>query len=153
MRSGFAQIPSRTRYLRTIINTAWLYPQANIDATLATTTQAVIYDGGSTITGPVDAIRQFADELFINTVTEVPPQGFNIGVGTLLEDLGKELTFCLPDGSVYLTWRLVLQLTDQGSLPSGGGSPVGTVGFLPVFVAQGNVVGDVIDPVRVVRVG
>jgi hypothetical protein len=147
------QIPPRLRYLRTVINTAWLYPRSNIDVALSTTTQAVTYDGRSTIVGSVDALRTLAGEIFENTAAELPSQGFNIGVGTLLEDLGQELTFYLPDGCVYLTWRLVRQLTVQGSLPSGGASPAGTVGFLPVFVAQGNIVGDVIDPVRVVRIG
>ncbi len=153
MRRIVAQIPARTRYLRTVINTAWLYPRANIDAALAATAQPVTYDGGETIVGSVAALTAVAGEIWQNTEAELPTQGFNVGVGSLLEDLGQKLTFCLPSGLVFLEWRRVRLLTDQASLPSGGAAPVGTEGFLPVFVAPGNIVGAEFDPVRVVRTG
>jgi hypothetical protein len=153
MRRFAAQIPARGRYLRTVIDTAWLYPRSNIDAALAATSQPVTYDGGETIVGSVAALTAVAGEIWANTEAEFPDQGFNIGVGSLLEDLGQKLTFCLPNGLVFLEWRRVRLLTDQTSLPVGGAAPVGTEGFLPVFVAPGNIVGAAFDPVRVVRTG
>lgn len=72
----------------------------------------------------------------------------------LLEDLGHVLTFQTPDGSVFLLWRLMRLITDQSTMPDPrGAAPVGTVGYVPTFVAPGNVVGAQFDPVRVVRTG
>lgn len=45
-------------------------------------------------------------------------------------------------------------ITDQSTMPDPrGAAPVGTVGYVPTFVAPGNVVGAQFDPVRVVRTG
>jgi hypothetical protein len=148
-----AQIPSRARYFRVVIDTAWLYPMSNIVAALATTTHAHTFDGTTVVAADAATLEAICSDIWSNTVTALPPQGYNLGVGSLLQDLGKAITFQLPDGSIFLTWRLAQSLTNQASLPSGGATPQGLIGYIPTFVAAGNVVGAGYDPVRVVRFG
>jgi hypothetical protein len=148
-----SQIPVRFPFLRTIVNTAWVYPVSDIEDALATTAQIYTFDGTNIVAADVATLSQINEDIFVKTTSELPPNGYNCGVGTLLYDLGKTLTFQLSTGEIFLVWRLVKNLTNQASLPSGGDIPVGTVGYIPVFVAPGNIIGAQYDPVRVVRIG
>lgn len=149
----YAQIPPQFRFLRVVIDTAWLYPISNIEAALATTSQAHTFDGTNIVAADPATLEAIYSDIWQNTVSELPSQGFNLGVGSLLQDLGKTIMFKLPDGSIFLVWRLVRSLTDQAALPSGGAAPKGLNGYIPTFVAPGNVVGAGYDPVRVARFG
>ena len=84
-------------------------------------------------------------------------EGYTLGVGTMLEDLGREIRFTLTSGEIIMRWRNVLQLTPQlpyNVIPNPGNSPGGTVGFITVFASYGNVAPSIdADVVRVVRVG
>ena len=139
---------NNSRHLLTVVNTAWLYPITNIIAALG------VSQLPPQIVAPTTAdLSQIAEDIYTSTVTSLPPQGYNLRTGLLLEDLGRTLAFQTPDGSIFLRWSLVRLLTDQTSMAGAGAAPAGTVGFIPTFVAPGNVVGAQYDPVRVVRVG
>ena len=163
MRRAYSQIQSQTNSFISILNTAWLYPEADIAAALATTTYSYTYDE-TTIVCPTlaDIIGVYGD-IYTKTTISQPVgsnPGFSIGAGTLLEDMGKELRFCLPGGEVVIIWRLVRQLTPQrGStvIPVPGDSPNGTIGYTTTFCSYGSganggySVG--LDDVQVLRLG
>jgi hypothetical protein len=162
MRRTYSQIKPRINTFVTVVNTAWLYPQADITATLATTAYKYTYDG-SLITCPTlsDIIGVYSDIYNKTTISQpIGNVGYSIGVGTLLEDMGNEIRFCLTGGQVVLIWSLVKQLTPQKPLliiPDGGNSPNNTIGYITTFCSYGSganggySVG--LDDVMVVRTG
>jgi len=162
MRRTYSQLTPRAHNFITVLNTAWLYPQADVTAALATTTYTYTYNG-TTITCPTlaDVIGVYTDIYNKTTVSQpVGNEGFTLGVGTLLEDMGRELQFCITGGEVVVTWRLVTQRTPQFPstvIPTPGNSPNGTIGFVTTFCSYGNganggySVG--LDDVQVVRLG
>lgn len=52
----YSQIGVRERYLRTVINTAWMYPTANIEAALATTAVPHTYTGDQIVAATTAAL-------------------------------------------------------------------------------------------------
>ena len=160
MRRAYSQLKPRANTFITILDTAWLYPQADINTALKTTTYKYKYDG-NIITCPTlaDIIGVYTDIFGRTTVTQpVGNVGYTLGVGSLLEDMGHEIKFCLTNGEVVVIWRLVKQLTPQSSatvIPNPGNSPNGTIGFVTTFCSYGNGVGYAagLDDVQVVRLG
>jgi hypothetical protein len=162
MRRAYSQIQPRTNSFVTVLNTAWLYPEADIHAALQTTTYSYTYTG-TIITCPTlaDVIGVYGD-IYSKTVLSQPVgnEGYTLGVGSLLEDMGREITFCITGGEVVIIWRLVRQRTPQlpaTVIPNPGNSPNGTIGFVTTFCSYGNganggySVG--LDDVMVVRTG
>ena len=160
MRRVYSQIKPRANNFITILNTAWLYPEADVTAALKTTTYKYKYIG-NVITCPTltDLIGVYTDIYYRTTVTQpIGNEGFTLGVGTLLEDMGREIQFCLTNGEVVVIWRLVKQLTPQSPatvIASPGNSPNGTIGFVTTFCSYGNGAGYAagLDDVMVVRLG
>lgn len=162
MRRTYSQIKPRKNNFITILNTAWLYPEADVTAGLATTTFSHTYDGG-VITCPTlaDIIGVYTDIYNKTTVSQpVGNVGFSVGAGTLLEDMGHEIRFTLATGQVVVIWRLVKQLTPQNPatvIPVRGDSPNGTIGYVTTFCSYGNGTGGGysvgMDDVQVIRVG
>lgn len=162
MRRTYSQIKPQIRNYVTILNTSWLYPDADITAGLAMTTYSYTYDG-AIITCPTlaDIIGVYTDIYNQTTLSQpIGNVGYSVGAGTLLEDLGNEIRFCLPGGEVVVIWRLVRQLTPQGSatiIPVRGDSPNGTIGYITTFCSYGNGVNGGysvgLDDVMVVRSG
>lgn len=162
MRRTYSQIKQRANNFITILNTAWLYPEADIKATLSRTTYKHEYDGNF-ITCPTlaDIIGVYTDIYNTTTISQpIGNIGFTIGVGTLLEDMGRELQFRLTSGKVVIIWRLVRQLTPQipsTLIPNPGNSPNRTIGYVTTFCSYGNgtnggySVG--LDDVMVIRTG
>ena len=133
--------PRRNNYV-TVINTTWLYPEVNITAALATTTFRHTYDGDFITCPDIASIAGIYDAIFNSTAASQPVgnPGYSLGVGSLVEDLGKELRFRLTTGQVIIVWRLVRQLTPQ--LPATvisvpGDSPNGTIGYITTFLSYG----------------
>jgi hypothetical protein len=89
-----------------------------------------------------DLIGVYTDIYNRTTITQpIGNLGFTLGVGTLLEDMGKELRFRLEDGLVVIVWRLVKQLTPQSPatvILVPGNSPNETVGFVTSFCSFGS---------------
>ena len=143
MRRTYAQINPRKKCMLTHINTAWLYPQADVDTGLATTTSTYAYDGVNIKCPTLADIIGVYGAIFNATVVSQPigNLGYTIGVGTLLEDMGRDLRFCLDNGQVVVIWRLVRQLTPQlpaTVIPNPGNSPNGTIGYVTTFCSYGN---------------
>jgi len=162
MRRTYSQIKSRKNNFITVLNTAWLYPEADVTAGLATTTFSHTYDGGSIICPTLSDIIGVYTDIYNKTTVSQPSGnvGFSIGVGTLLEDMGHEIRFCLTSGEVVIIWRLVKQLTPQlpsTVIPDPGNSPNGTIGYVTTFCSYGNGTGGGysvgMDDVMVIRVG
>jgi len=162
MRRAYSQIKPRADNFITVLNTAWLYPEADVTTALKTTTYKYKYVG-NIITCPTlaDIIGVYTDIYNRTTVTQpVGNVGFTLGAGTLLEDMGRDIQFCLTSGEVVVRWQLVKQLTPQlpaTIIPSPGNSPNGTIGFVTTFCSYGDganggyAVG--LDDVMVVRLG
>ena len=162
MKRTYSQIQSRKNNFITVLNTSWLYPEANITAALATTTYRYTYDG-QFISCPTltDIIGVYTD-IYNSTAISQPNGnvGFTIGAGSLLEDMGREIRFRLESGETVVIWRLVKQLTPQlpsTVIPTPGNSPNNTIGYITTFCSYGNganggySVG--LDDVQVIRVG
>jgi hypothetical protein len=144
MRRNYSQIkPQRTNYV-TVLNTTWLYPEINVTRALATTTFRHTYDGDFITCPDIASIAGIYDDIFNSTAVSQPVgtnPGYSLGVGTLLEDYGKELRFRLTSGQVIIVWRLVKQLTPQQPatvIPVPGNStPNGTIGYITTFISYG----------------
>lgn len=159
MRRTYAQVKPRKNTFVTVSGTAWLYPEADINVALSTTTRKHTYDGDSIICPTLSDLIGLYTDIFNQTAITQPigNTGFSLGPGTLLEDFGRELRFRLTDGSVVIVWRLVKQLTPQGSatvIPVDGNSPNGTIGYTTTFSSFGNAGFSIgLDEAMVVRVG
>jgi hypothetical protein len=145
MKRGYSQIkPRRTTYV-TVIDTVWLYPEINITRALATTTYQYTYDGDFITCPDIVNIAGVYDAIFTSTAISQPidNSGYTVGVGTLLEDQGKELRFRLTSGQVIVVWRLVKQLTPQTPAPGniipvpGNSTPNETIGYITTFLSYG----------------
>jgi hypothetical protein len=142
-------------------STTYLYPKADIQAALQTTTHPYTFDETNLVCPTLTALIGVYSDIFAQTIVSQPigNQGFSCNAGTLLEDLGEDMQFMLPNGEVIVRWRLVRQITPQANPPLGspGNSPNGTVGFATVFCAYGrdasSQTGTVIDPPSVIRLG
>ena len=142
MKRGYSQIkPRRTTYV-TVIDTTWLYPEVNITRALATTTFKHTYDGDFITCPDIASIAGIYGDIFASTTVSQPIGniGYSLGVGSLLEDQGKELRFRLTSGQVIVVWRLVKQLTPQSPatvIPTPGNSPNGTIGYITSYLSYG----------------
>uniref|UniRef100_A0A6C0K2I0 Uncharacterized protein n=1 Tax=viral metagenome TaxID=1070528 RepID=A0A6C0K2I0_9ZZZZ len=144
MKRSYSQIkPRRTTYV-TVIDTIWLYPEINITRALATTTYNYTYDGDFITCPDIANIAGVYSAIFDSTAVSQPVGnvGYSLGVGTLVEDQGKELRFRLTSGQVIIVWRLVKQLTPQTPAPGNvipvpGNSPNGTIGYITTFLSYG----------------
>lgn len=142
MKRGYSQIkPRRTTYV-TVINTTWLYPEINVTRALATTTYKYTYDGDFITCPDIANIAGVYGDIYNSTEVSQPVgnKGYSLGVGTLLEDQGKELRFRLTSGQVVIVWRLVKQLTPQSPatvIPNPGNSPNETIGYITTFLSYG----------------
>jgi len=162
MRRTYAQVKPRKDNFRTVLNTTWLYPEVDVQAGLAATTHPYTYDGDF-ITCPTlnDIIGVYTDIYYKNTISQpVGNKGYSLGVGTLLEDQGRELRFRLSSGEVVIVWRLVKQLTPQKPsyvIPDPGNSPNNTIGYVTTFCSLDsgtNAPSNAgLDDVNVIRVG
>ena len=146
--------------LRTAVETAYLYPMLEIEEALRRTNAKVTYNGTNIICNTFADWSAFFYDMWYRTFENYPDRsvdppitgGYNVGKGTLLEDMNKKLFFLLPSGSILARFELVRQLTPQQPftvIPSPGLSPPGKIGYILTFVSK---FGGDIDPVRVIRV-
>lgn len=162
MRGTYSQIKTRGSNFISVVNTAWLYPEADVKSDLATTTYKHTFDGDFISCPTLNDIIGLYTDIYAKTTISQPigNEGYSIGVGTLLEDMGQELRFRLSGGEVVVIWRLVKQLTPQKPstvLNNPGNSPNNTIGYTTTFCSYGNganggySVG--LDDVMVIRTG
>jgi hypothetical protein len=141
-------------------NTAWIYPQSDLDQAVINMSTPGL--SPSSLIGPtVDAgltyssvtftkiddytyefptiqeLINFYSEMFFQSSISQPVGniGYSLGVGTILK--GRQypkLTFRLTSGVIIVQFMLLTQITSQSSLPSGGNSPDGSVGWGSIYV-------------------
>jgi hypothetical protein len=158
---GYSQIKPRKNNFITILDTAWLYPPIYVKSGLASTTFKYVYNGDLIICPTLTDLIGVYTDIFNKTAIVQPSgnPGFSLGAGTLLEDMGDEIRFCLTGGQVVIVWRLVKQLTLQSVsvIPVAGNSPNETIGDVTTFCSYGNGTGggyvSGLDDVQVVRLG
>jgi hypothetical protein len=162
MRRTYSQIKPRRENFVTVIDTVWLYPEINITRALATTTAKYTYDGDFITCPDILNIAAVYSAIFDSTAVSQPlgNNGYSLGVGTLLEDQGKELRFRLTSGQVIIVWRLVKQVTPQSIAvipPYPGNSPNETIGYVSTFFSYGRAALSpypaIFDDVNLVRIG
>jgi hypothetical protein len=146
MKRNYSQIKPRGNNFVTVINTTWLYPEINVTRALATTTSKFTYDGDFITCPDIANIAGVYNSIFENTVSSLGQNpvttnvGYSLGVGTLLQDQGKELRFRLTNGNVVIVWRLVKQLTPQNParvIPVPGDSPDNSIGYITTYLSYG----------------
>jgi len=162
IQNPFDLIPPRIGSFITVVDTAYLYPFADIQRAFASTTHSYTFDGFHIICPTLADIYGLYYDIYAQTATSQPVGnvGYSLGVGSQLDDLGKEIVWQLTTGQVIIRWRLVRQITPQSPatvIPTPGDSPNGTIGYIPTFVSLGGdayaASGNTIDPVRIVRTG
>ncbi len=162
MKRGYSQIKPRRNNYVTVIDTTWLYPEVDVTRALATTTYKYTYDGDYITCPDIASIVGIYSDIYSSTTISQPNGnlGYSLGVGTLLEDQGKELRFRLTSGQVIIVWRLVKQLTPQlpaTVIPNPGNSPNETIGYITTFLSCGRAVlspyPGTFDDVNIVKTG
>lgn len=156
MNGAYDQIPARTAYFLTILNTAWIYPMTDIQTVLAKTTISFTFDGTILRVNNLPDLIALYTEIYDQTAISQPVgnPGYTLGAGSQLEDMGNEILWQLEDGQNVIKWRLMRQLTPQlpaTVIPTPGNSPNGTIGYGTVWVAYKNY--PLLDEDMVVRVG
>jgi hypothetical protein len=93
-----SQLKSRSNRAITVIDTAYLYPQVDIDAALAITTFSYKRVGNRVICPTIDDIVGIGYDIYAQTATKQPlgNQGYALGRGTFLNVFGDTFSFCLP---------------------------------------------------------
>jgi hypothetical protein len=132
-------------------DTIWLYPQADLDAHIATyIVSGNTYTSAPGLSPSVTFTRNgnvfsfptlsnsvnFFSGVYLVTETSQPigNAGFSCGVGTRTRAKKQDrLILKLDSGIKVVEWALMEQLTSQSSLPVGGNSPDGTVGWSNIY--------------------
>lgn len=143
-------------YEGTPYNTAWIYPQLDLDTTvsninsnnlLGTQSFGFTYseinftkvdDYNYTFPTLDDSINFYLEMVTQTSVTQPSGNsGFSLGVGTILRSrINPKLVFKLESGITIVEFLLMTQITSQSTLPVGvgGNSPDGTIGWGPVYL-------------------
>ncbi len=122
----------------TYYDTAYLYPHINVDPVISQykgLSPSLVQQDNVLIFSNLSHLYNFFEACYLSTADSQPVgnAGYSLGVGTILKDLGETLHLDLGSGLRIITWRLVEQITDQDSLPTGGDSPNRTIGFIPIY--------------------
>jgi hypothetical protein len=156
----FAQIQSRIRYMFTGVDTVWLYPLKYIEEALTKTTIPHTWDGINIVCPTQNDVINLYYEIYLLTAIAQPygNEGYSLGVGTLLQDYGREIYFKTIDGSFFIHWRNVKQLYSQTTPPVNvpGNSPNNTIGFVTVGASYNNnqnPAPQILDNVLIYRLG
>jgi hypothetical protein len=128
-------------------NTAYLYPQSDLDYTLAGTTYSFTRTGDDIVVEDLATFISIYLEVVNRTIQQQPIGnfGYSLGVGTKLRT---------RRGARTLNWIIGdrTQVTSQASLPVGvgGNSPDGTTGYVTTFTdfpaPYGNTLSTLPDP-------
>jgi hypothetical protein len=136
-------------------NTAWIYPQIDLDNTVnniqtnnllgPTITWGQTYsiinftkvDNFNYVFPTIEDVINFYSEMFFQSTLSQPISnlGYSLGVGTILRSKRRsKLNFKLESGLTIVEMTLMSQITSQSVLPSGGDSPDGTVGWGSIYL-------------------
>lgn len=124
-------------FWNTVINTIWLYPISDVNSALEDiriSDPSMVEVGNKIIFADSDKLYDFFDATFIKTsISADDENGYSLGVGTKLQDLGNTIHLELSNGLRMATWRLVKQITPQSEVAVGGNSPDGTIGYVVIY--------------------
>ena len=157
MSRAYTQKKSQQSSFVTVGNTVWIYPQSDVDTALKSTSYSYVYDGNFISCPDITNLIGVYTDIFNQTAISQPlgNQGYSIGVGSLLQDMGKELHFRIGN-NIIITWRMVEQLTPQvpyNIINVPGNSPNTTIGYVTIYTS--NKVQDInnnLDSVNLIRI-
>jgi hypothetical protein len=158
----FKQIQPEIGYFITFIDTVYLYPNADINTALANTTIPYTFDGTNLVCQTTDDLVAIYLEIVYQTTVSNPASnaGYSVGKESFLQDFGKNLYFKLPDGFIFIQWRLVQLVTPQTKAPNNvipvpGDCPPDVVGYVTVYTSfpRTALPNSNMDPVNVARSG
>ncbi len=160
---SFRQQSPYVKGMCTVIATAWIYPAADVEIALATTTTPYTRVGNIITGQDISGCIALAEAIFQQTAVTQPNGnvGYALGEVTFLTDRGKDLFIKLPSGETVIQYRLLKQATPQQNppIPSPAvDTPNETIGYGIIFNALGTDAGTPgylynIDPVRFARLG
>jgi len=123
---------------KTIVDTAWIYPESDVEEAynILESTITITRSGNDYIFLTLVDLVTFYNAVFNRTAIDQPVGnlGYSLGVGTVLRGLRVELNLKLQSGITVVKWALMKQITNQLDLPSGGNSPVNTIGYGAVYL-------------------
>ena len=125
-------------FWNTVINTIWLYPISDVNSALEDiriSDTSMVETGNKIIFTDSDKLYDFFAATFVKTATSAGgnDDGYSLGVGTKLQDLGNTIHLELSSGLRMATWRLVRQVTPQSEVAVGGNSPDDTIGYVVIY--------------------
>lgn len=151
-------------YWKTATDTAWLYPKSDLAEALELTNVEYTKVGNRYVFANLVDLDLFYYDVWYRTTVSQPlnNKSYSLAVNTELKGSHDEVHLDLANGTRIITWQLMTQLTSQSSLPNGGDSPDGTIGYGAIYsdvdgdgvpglitdIGSGN-----IDPLRFEQIG
>ena len=124
-----------------VIDTNWIYPKVDleyVEATVPGLSPSISFTRtGNVLSFPtLNDLVAFYDAVYLRTEVSQPigNPGFSVGVGTVVRaKMNDKIIWKLDSGITVVEWVLMYQITSQSTLPSGGNSPDGTVGYGTIY--------------------
>ena len=124
-----------------VIDTNWIYPKVDleyVEATIPGLTPSIPFTRtGNVLSFPtLNDLVAFYSEVYLRTEVSQPigNPGFSVGVGTVVRaKMNDKIIWKLDSGITVVEWVLMHQITSQSTLPAGGNSPDGTVGYGTIY--------------------
>lgn len=157
MSRTYAQKKSQQGSFVTVKDTVWIYPQSDVDTALKSSSYTYVYDGNFITCPDISNLVGVYIDIYNQTAISQPlgNEGYSIGVGSLLQDMGKELHFRIGN-QIIITWRMVQQLTPQlpaTVISTPGNSPNLTVGYVTTYTSTlAQTINSLLDNVLVIRI-
>jgi hypothetical protein len=122
-------------YWKTATDTAYLYPTSDLVDALALTNVEYTKEGNRYIFANLVDLDLFYYDVWYRTSISQPVnnKSYSLAVNTELRGSFDHVHLDLANGTRIITWQLMTQLTSQSSLPVGGDSPDGTIGYGAVY--------------------
>ena len=124
-----------------VIDTNWIYPKVDleyVEATVPGLSPSIPFTRtGNVLSFPtLNDLVAFYSEVYLRTEVSQPigNPGFSVGVGTVVRaKMNDKIIWKLDSGITVVEWVLMHQITSQSTLPAGGNSPDGTVGYGTIY--------------------
>ena len=133
--AGGVGVGAKVPYWKTATDTAYLYPKSDLVDALALTNVEYTKEGNRYIFANLVDLDLFYYDVWYRTSISQPVNnlGYSLAVNTELRGSFDQVHLDLANGTRIITWQLMTQLTSQSSLPVGGDSPDGTIGYGAVY--------------------
>ena len=133
--AGGVGVGAKVPYWKTATDTAYLYPKSDLVDALALTNVEYTKEGNRYIFANLVDLDLFYYDVWYRTSISQPLNNtsYSLAVNTELRGSFDQVHLDLANGTRIITWQLMTQLTSQSSLPVGGDSPDGTIGYGAVY--------------------